>query len=524
MKTESEVLSKGPLSQSDLESLLWKASVFLRGNIDSGEYKQYIFGLLFYKRLCDVWNEEFEALLVKFNGDEEQASLPEHHQFHIPYSCMWWEEQRTIVSDVPSDESGKPYPRVLKEWDSNIGVGLSRALREIEASNPRLRGVFQDVDFRNAERFSDTMLRDFLEHFETHRMRCADVDSYVLGNAYEYLIAKFADDAGKKGGEFYTPKEVVRLLVQIIEPTEGDTIYDPTCGAGGMFLETIQHLRRQQKDTNSIAIFGQEKNLNTWGICQISLCLNDVHSYHIEKGDTIRAPKHLLSGDTLKKFDVILANPPFSLKNWGYEQWKEGDPYQRDAFGIPPKAYGDYAFIQHMLSSMSQRGKIGLVVPMGVLFRGGKEQGIRRKIVEMDLIETIISLGQNLFYGASIPAAIIIIKAKKESHKQGKILFVNAEKEVVVGVAQSHLSNDNISRIAKVVLSYQEEPFFSRIVEAPEIVDNSFNLNVVRYVQTEPAQEPLDVHSIYAEIEDLRGQLEQEYNHFSHVFAGLFHD
>jgi type I restriction enzyme M protein len=525
-KSNTVSQSKGQLTQEQLESHLWEAAALLRGSIDSGDYKQYIFGLLFYKRLCDVWNEKYEMLLKKFNGDSKRAADPKEHRFHIPLGCMWYEDLRQEAKENGSKTKNL---RTIRDSNVDIGVRLQDVFRKFEKHNPKLAGVFQYVDFSNQDRFTDALLDRLLGHFEKVRMRTSDVDSHILGNSYEYLISKFADDAGKKGGEFYTPKEVVRLLVEILQPQEGNSLYDPTCGSGGMLLEAVNFLRRRNKDGSKIFLYGQEKNINTWAICKMALFLQDIDKSYIERGDTLLEPKHLCKEkgvESLRKFDVILANPPFSLRNWGFSVWnsKEGDPFGRTKFGIPPKGYGDYAFIQHMVSSLKPKGKIGVVVPMGVLFRGGKERPIRQKLIEQDLIDAVVGLGPNLFYGASIPAALIFLRKDKEVKMRNKILIVNATKQIKEGIAQSYLTQKHIDTIANVVKNYREEFLFSRIVDKGEIVENGYNLNVIRYVQTEPPPQKIDVQKSLQKLQTIKKELDVEYQNFQSLFGEIVHD
>ena len=474
----------GPLTLQKLESHLWGAADILRGSIDSSDYKHYIFGLLFFKRLCDVWQEEYELRLAEYN-DKELAADPDEHRFDIPRGHSW--------SDV-------------RKRTTDIGTYLNVAFHAIEDANHRLQGVFQDVDFNNKERFPDTILEQLLQHFEKYRLRKADVDGDVLGNAYEYLIAQFADDAGKKGGEFYTPKMVVRVIVECLAPQAGMSVYDPTCGSGGMLLETVHYLERHGKNPKSLTLYGQEMNLNTWAICQMNLFLHDLDDAFVERGDTLRDPKHLIgtAGKGLKTFDRVLANPPFSLKAWGHEQWQAGDKFGRDKYGCPPKSYGDLAFVQHMVASLNAQGMLGVVLPHGILFRGGAEGRIREGMLKDDLIEAVIGLAPNLFYGTGIPACILICSRNKPKGHKDKVLFVHGADEMVEGKNQNTLSQENVDRLAKAFHAYKDEPKFSRVVGLEEIKENDFNLNIARYVDTADEEEQIDVAAELKKLNEVR--------------------
>lgn len=474
------------LTLDTLEGHLWKAADILRGAIDAADYKHYIFGLLFFKRLCDVWEEEYEDRLAKY-GDADLAADPDEHRFHIPPGHSW---------------------RDVKAKSTDIGAKLNEAFQAIEDANHRLRGVFQDVDFNNKERFPDTTLEKLIQHFDALRLRIVDAEPDMLGQAYEYLIAKFADDSGKKGGEFYTPKMVVRLIVECLQPAEGMSIYDPTCGSGGMLLEAIHHLERQGKNTRSLSLFGQERNLNTWAICQMNLFLHDIDDAAIARGDTLLDPKHLVgeSAKAIRTFDRVLANPPFSLKNWGYDTWSKGDPFGRARYGCPPKSYGDLAFVQHMIASLKQSGLLGVVLPHGILFRGGAEGRIREGLLKDDLIEAVIGLAPNLFYGAGIPACILIVRKSKPKDHVGKVLFVNGVEQFVEGKAQNHLSPANVAALAKAFHDYADVDRFARVVPLAEIAANDHNLNISRYVHVTEDADDLDVAEEVEKLLELRDQ------------------
>lgn len=469
-----------------LESHLWGAANILRGSIDAGDYKHYIFGLLFFKRLSDVWDEEFEDRLAAY-GDEELAADADEHRFDIPAGHHWQD---------------------IRKHTTDIGAVLNNAFHAIEDANMRLRGVFQDVDFNNKQRFSDAMLERLLQHFEKYRLRNEDVNADILGNAYEYLIKQFADDSGKKGGEFYTPKEVVQLMVSCLEIDEGMSIYDPTCGSGGMLLEAYAAVKNAGKDPRTLNLFGQERNLNTWAICQMNLFLHDIDDADIQRGDTLRDPKHLV-GDAAKAvrtFDRVIANPPFSLKEWGHSIWSTGDPFARDTYGCPPKSYGDLAFVQHMLASMKENGKLAVVVPHGVLFRAGKEGEIRKGFLDADLVDAVIGLAPNLFYGAGIPAAILLLNKSKPAHKEGKVLIVNGAEQFEEGRAQNFLREAHSKTLTDAYLNWADVERLAKVVPVSEIAENDHNLNITRYLSLGEEAEVIEVATELEKLTQLQEQ------------------
>jgi len=464
------------ITLTKLERYLWSAANVLRGKIDSGEFKHYILGLLFYKRLCDVWQENNQ-----YQKSTDPLSKP---RFHIPAAYSW---------------------EAIRKHRHYIGKYLNEAFQAIEYANPCLKGIFQDVNFANRERFSDNTLEVLLRHFEKFRLGRKDVEADILGSAYEYLIAQFADDAGKKGGEFYTPKMVVRLLIAMLQPEEDMSIYDPACGSGGMLLEAANYLMEQKENTKMPQLYGQEMNLNTWSICRMNLFLHDINSAHILRGDTLRDPKHITDDSKLKTFDCILVNPPFSLKNWGYEIWVDGDKYHRDIYGCPPRSYADFAFLQHMIASLNERGKLAVILSTGVLYRGGAEAQIRKRILQADLIEAVIMLANKLFYGTDIPVCVLIMRKNKPVERKNKLILINASQQFKAMRNQNHLEPMHIERIIKAFSEFQDKEHFSRVVDLEEIERHHFNLSITRYLPT-IEKEPINIAATLTMLYELQTQ------------------
>jgi type I restriction enzyme M protein len=451
------------ISLSALQSHLWEASNILRGSVDAADFKTYAFPLLFFKRISDVHDEEYQAALAESGGDEEYAQFPQNYRFQIPEVCHW--------TDV----------RVVA---MNVGQALQKAMRGIEKANPEtLYGIFGDAQWTNKDRLPDSLLRDLIEHFSGINLGNQAARADILGQSYEYLIKKFADATNKKAGEFYTPRSVVRLMVNILDPKEGESIYDPACGTGGILLEAVHHVKEKHGDDRTLwgKLFGQEKNLTTSAIARMNLFLHGAADFQIVRGDTLRNPA-FFSGDNLATFDCVIANPPFSLEKWGEEVWAS-DPFGRNFAGMPPGKSGDYAWVQHMIKSMAPgTGRMAVVLPHGALFRMGKEGEIRKKILGTDLLEAVIGLGPNLFYGTGLAACILVFRQRKPKDRKKKLLILDASHEFKAGRAQNELRSEHVERIHGWYRNFEDVAGASRVVTLDEIAANDHSLSIPRYV------------------------------------------
>ena len=451
------------ITQSQLESYLWGAAVLLRGYIDAGDYKQFIFPLLFYKRLCDVFDEEVAVALAESGGDQAYAHFAENHRFQIPEDALW---------------------NTVRRASKNVGSKLQNALRAIETANPdKLFGIFGDAQWTNKDRLPDHTLKELIEHFSTLTLSVANCPEDELGVGYEYLIKKFADDSGHTAAEFYTNRTVVHLMTELLQPQPGESIYDPTCGSGGMLLSCIAQLRKQKKEWRTAKLYGQERNLMTSAIARMNCFLHGIEDFQIIRGDTLADPK-FVRGDRLQQFDVCLANPPYSIKQWDRAAFS-ADPWGRNIYGTPPQGRADYAFWQHIIQSLNPKtGRCAILFPHGVLFRN-EETEMRRKLVEHDVIETVLGLGPNLFYNSPMEACVVICRMKKSRKRKGKIQFINAVNEVTRERAQSFLTDHHLRRIVAAYQRDDDVPGFARLVPLEEIRGQQYNLSIPLYVRNE---------------------------------------
>lgn len=447
------------LTQPELESYLWGAAIILRGLVDAGDYKQYIFPLLFYKRLSDVWDADYAEALAE-TDDKDYAAQMANERFVIPPKAHW---------------------KDVREQAKDVGKAIQTAFRAIEAANPdKLDGIFGDAPWTNKERLPDHTLKNLLEHFSKHTLSLSNVPEDELGNGYEFLIKKFADDSGHTAQEFYTNRTVVHLMVQMLEPKAGERIYDPTCGTGGMLISALDEVKRKGGEYRTLKLYGQERNHMTASIARMNLVLHGVDDFAIARGDTLERPA-FTDKDQLATFDVVLANPPYSIKQWNREAWTS-DPWGRNFLGTPPQGRADYAFFQHILKSLDKSGRCAILFPHGVLFRK-EEAEMRQKLVEMDLLDCVLGLGPNLFYNSPMEACIVICCKDKPTERRGQVIFIDAVKEVTRVRSISYLKPEHQQRIADAYHAFKDIEGFAKVASLTDVRANDGNLSIPLYVR-----------------------------------------
>lgn len=483
------------ISLDELETYLWGSAVLLRTSIDAGEYKQYIFPLLFFKRLCDVYDEECKKILEEYGGDESALEFEENHQFIIPKGAHW--------NDV-------------RNTPENIGKAIVKAFHEIEKANAdQLTGIFGEGAWTNKNRLPDRLLKDLIEHFSTLTLSLANCPEDELGQGYEYLIKKFADDSGHTAQEFYTNRTVVHLMTEMLKPQPEESIYDPTCGSAGMLISAVSYLQQQGLEWRNVSLYGQEINSLTSAIARMNLFLHGIQDFHIVNDDTLARPAFTEHGQ-LKTFDICLANPPYSIKQWNRDAF-EKDQYGRNFLGTPPQGRADYAFFQHILKSLKKdTGRCAILFPHGVLFRD-EEKEMRENLVRGDYVECIIGLAKNLFYNSPMEACIVICRMTKPKNHVGKILFINAINEVTRKNAQSYLEDQHIAKIADTYKDFREEDNFSKIVTVREISENDFSLSIPLYVKAKSGNENGDSRSFEGIYEAWDGSTNKAFRYYQEL-------
>lgn len=469
-------------SSQKLYSHLYEACNILRGPINQDEYKSYVTPILFFKRLSDVYDEETQKALSESGGDAEYASFPENHRFVIPDNCHW---------------------KDVREKTENIGTAIINAMIGIERANPdTLNGVFSSFDdavWSDKSKLSDERLKDLVEHMSKIKVGNNDYSADIMGDSYEYLIKKFADLSKKNAAEFYTPREVVKLMVKLLAPKAGETVYDPACGTGGMLIEAIRFTKNDK--LNYGKIYGQENNLATSAIARMNLFLHGARDFKVTQGDTLRSPNYLERG-SLKTFDCVIANPPFSLKNWGADQFSS-DIYGRNLFGCPTDSNADFAWLQHMIKSMDiKNGRCAVVLPQGVLFRGGKEGEIRKELVESDKLEAIITLVNGIFYSTGVSACILLLNNKKAPEHEGRVCMIDASSIYTPKRAQNIMTEDNVNEVYKLYSDYENKIEFVKIATIDDIKKKDYTLAINNYIEKKEQEviPPEEIYKQYFEI------------------------
>lgn len=466
------------MTQKELEKYLMDAANILRGMIDAADFKQYIFPLLFFKRISDVWDEEYHEALSDSGNDLDYAKFRENHRFQIPDGCHW-EDIRKLSVDV--------------------GQKLHDALRGIENANfALLHDVFGDAQWTNKRRMSDEKMLDLIEHFSKIKLSIQNVPHDLMGEGYEYLIKKFADDSGHTAAEFYTNRTVVKLMTLITDPQPGESVYDPTCGSGGILLNSVLYLKEQGREYRTVKLYGQELNLITSAIARINMFMHNVDEFLIVQGDTLDSPQ-ILEADELKQFDVIMANPPYSVKRWNQAKFAN-DPFGRNIYGTPPQGNADYAFQQHIVKSLkSETGRSVSLFPHGVLFRDAESE-MRKKMIAEDAEDAVIGLGKNLFYNSSMESCLLVCGKRKPEERKGRIILINAINELKIDRTNAWLEPKHIAKIADAYRNFEDLEGFAKVVSNKDVLANNGNLNLQLYISLAQENNQLNLEELTASI------------------------
>jgi len=467
------------LSREQLGKLLWDAADILRGAVRPERYGSYVLPLLFFKRLSDVYLEEYEETLKKFGSEE--VARKRFHRVLIPEDCLW--------DDV-------------RRQSQNVGQKLNDVLAKIAKANPRLEGVINRADFNKQDDLPQDRLIRLIEHFSQLRLGNKNVEPDMLGNVYEYLLKQFNEEAPARAGEFYTPREVVRVMVEILDPDEGYEIYDPCCGSGGMLIVSHYHLAKKEKKPEKLFLYGQEINGDTWAIAMMNVMLHDMEA-EIHQGDTFADPK-FLDGSTLKRFDVAIANVMWNQD--GYRNLMESDRFGRFVHGSAPDSSADWGWIQHMLASLKPNGRMGIVLDQGALFRGGAEGQIRKKVIDEDLIECVVALPEKIFYNTGAPGCLIFLNKNKLQERKGKVLFIYAAKGFEKLKNMNRLRDEDIEKIVKPCREFKDVAKYARVIALDKIKENDYNLSVTRYVDVFEEDEHIDVAQVWLELKNLEAE------------------
>lgn len=484
------------MTKKQLEDYLWGAANILRGMIDAADFKQYIFPLLFFKRVSDLWDEEFQIALEESGNDLSYASFAENHRFQIPEGCHWEDIRKKTI---------------------DVGAALQNALNGIEKANfEMLHDVFGDAQWTNKRRMSDEKMLDLIEHFSKMKLSVAEVPHDIMGEGYEYLIKKFADDSGHTAAEFYTNRTVVKLMTQITDPQPGESIYDPTCGSGGILLSSALHVKEQGKEYRTLKLYGQELNLITSAIARINMFMHNVDEFLIVQGDTLDSPQ-ILENDELKQFDVIMANPPYSVKKWSQQKWMN-DPFGRNIWGTPPQGCADYAFQQHIMKSLNpETGRCVVLWPHGVLFRDA-ESDIRKRMIEEDYVDAVIGLGKNLFYNSSMESCLLVCRMKKPDERKGKIIFIDAKEELRIERTNAWLEPHNIKKISDAYWKFADMDGFTKVISNEKVLESNGNLSLQLYVKQTAS---INEHNTEELVLKIKSGQEQLNTSFANLYAQL---